>query len=100
MLVTPKSTFLIVGALSLDSIETPSGRVEEVPGGAGFYSSLAASFFSAPRLATVAGTDVGQDNLGLLVQRGIDTLGVQIVAGKTFRWKARYGQALSHATTL
>ncbi|RYG57013.1 sugar kinase, partial [bacterium] len=47
-----------------------------------------------------AGTDLGQDNMGLLVQRDIDTLGVQIVAGKTFRWKARYGQALSHATTL
>ena len=40
---------LVVGSVALDTIETPFGRVEEVPGGSAVHFSAAASVFGPRR---------------------------------------------------
>ena len=52
---------LVVGSVALDSIETPTGKVEETLGGSATYFSLAASFFHPVRLVAVVGNDFGAD---------------------------------------
>ncbi len=54
-LAANNNTVLIVGSVALDSVETPSGKVERALGGAAVYSSIAASFFSPVRLVGVVG---------------------------------------------
>ena len=39
---------LVVGTVTLDTVETPSKRVEDVLGGSGVYAAVAASFFGNP----------------------------------------------------
>ncbi len=39
-------SILVVGSVAFDTIATPSGRVENVLGGAATYFSLAASYFT------------------------------------------------------
>ena len=48
---------VVVGSLGLDTIQTPSGRVEEVLGGSAAYFSLAARHFCAVHLVAVVGDD-------------------------------------------
>ena len=44
---------LVVGSVAFDGIETPSGKVERVLGGAATYFSLAASYFTDVRVVGV-----------------------------------------------
>ena len=37
---------LVVGTVTLDTVETPSKRVEDVLGGSGVYAAVAASFLA------------------------------------------------------
>ena len=48
---------VVVGSLGLDTIQTPSGRVEEVLGGSAAYFSLAARHFCPVHLVAVVGDD-------------------------------------------
>jgi len=92
---------LIVGSVALDSVETPSGKVERALGGAAVYSSIAASFFAPVRLVGVVGEDFPKKHVALLTSRGIDTRGLQIVPdGKTFHWKGAYVGDLNQAETI
>ena len=92
---------LIVGSVALDSVETPSGKVERALGGAAVYSSIAASFFAPVRIVGVIGEDFPKEHLKLLASRGIDTRGVQVVpGGKTFHWKGVYAGDLNQAQTV
>ena len=50
-------TVLVVGSVGLDTVETPTGRVEEALGGAATYFSLAASLYTTVRLVGVVGED-------------------------------------------
>ena len=76
---------LIVGSVALDSVETPSGKVERALGGAAVYSSIAASFFAPVRLVGVVGEDFPQEHVAFLTSRRIDTRGLQVVpGGRTF----------------
>ena len=91
---------LVVGSVGLDDIETPSGKVEMVPGGSAVYFSLAASMFSHVNFVGVAGTDFPKDTIGLMEKRGIDVKGFEIAEGKTFRWSGRYHFDMDHRDTL
>ena len=95
---------LIVGSVALDSVETPTGKVERALGGAAVYSSVAASFFTPVRVVGVVGDDFPNEHLGFLSDRGIDIRGIQVANGKTFHWKGSYegdmNQAQTHATEL
>ncbi len=83
---------LIVGTVAFDSIETPFGKVDRVVGGAGTYAALAASAFTRPiGLVSVIGDDFPGETLTMMQERGIDTTGIQQLAGKeSFFWSGRY----------
>jgi sugar/nucleoside kinase (ribokinase family) len=84
-------SLVIVGSLAFDTIETPWGRRERIVGGSGTYCSLAASFFTNPKIVGVVGKDFPAAVIKLFRDRGIDTEGLDIRPGKTFHWEGRYG---------
>jgi len=91
---------LIVGSVALDSVETPSGRVDNALGGAATYAATATSLFAPVRLVGVVGEDFPAEHLDFLRGRNIDLGGLQIVpGGKTFRWKGDYLSDLNQAQT-
>ena len=91
---------LVVGSVALDSIETPSGKVEGVLGGSAVYFSVAASFFTDVGLVAVIGRDFPEEHITLLKQRNIDLRGLTRESGLTFQWKGRYNGDLNEAQTL
>jgi len=84
-------SLVIVGSLAFDTIQTPWERRERIVGGSGTYCSLAASFFTSPKIVGVVGKDFPAAVLKLFKTRGIDTEGLEVSAGKTFHWEGRYG---------
>jgi sugar/nucleoside kinase (ribokinase family) len=92
---------VVVGSVALDSVETPTERRDNVLGGSAVFFSYAASFFAPVRLAGVVGDDWPAEHTALLNARGIDTAGLQTVAGaKTFRWRGRYHENMNDRDTL
>ena len=93
---------VVVGSVALDSVETPGhGKRDDVLGGSAVFFSYAASFFTPVRLAGVIGEDWPPQHLKMLQERGIDTAGLQVVAGgKTFRWSGRYLKNMNDRETL
>jgi sugar/nucleoside kinase (ribokinase family) len=94
----------VVGSVAFDSIETPSGRRERCLGGAATHFSLAASFFTDVRVIAVVGEDFGAEQEAVFNARGIDTRGIERIAGKSFFWEGSYlenlNEAKTHATEL
>ena len=93
---------LVVGTVTLDTVETPSKRVENVLGGSGVYAAVAASFFqNAVQLVGVVGADFPYAYTDYLQTRGIDLQGVERVEdGKSFRWGGRYAEDFNVRDTL
>ncbi|MDD5492919.1 MAG: PfkB family carbohydrate kinase [bacterium] len=91
---------LVVGSIGLDTVETPFGQVQDVLGGSATYFSVAASFFTPVNLVAVVGSDFPEKEIGFLQSRKIDTKGLIINPGKTFRWKGKYSYDLNTAQTL
>lgn len=93
-------SILVIGSIALDTVETPFGRVKETVGGSAIYFSLAASYFVNVNVVGVVGNDFPKSIFKLLNKRGIDTRGIVMKTGKTFRWKGRYDFDLNTAHTL
>ena len=93
-------SLLVVGSIALDSVKTPFGEAQEVLGGSATYFSVAASFFTRVQVVAVVGQDFPKQHLDLLHSRDIDLSGLEVRAGKTFRWKGEYGYQLNEARTL
>jgi sugar/nucleoside kinase (ribokinase family) len=93
------SPVLIVGSVAFDSVETPLGREENVLGGAAVYASVSASFFAPVQIVGVVGTDFPKHHVEFLRARGIDTEGLQVAEGQTFRWSGFYDYDLNQAHT-
>ncbi len=91
---------LVVGSVGIDSVQTPFGEVFDVLGGSCIYASISCSFFSCPKILSVAGSDFPDEHLRLLKSYEIDTEGLRILPGKTFRWKGFYTYELNEAKTL
>jgi len=87
-----RDRLLVVGSVALDTIETPAGKREDVPGGSALYCSLAASLYVPVHVVGVIGEDFPEEPLRLLERRGVNLKGLQRVRGKTFRWSGRYHQ--------
>jgi sugar/nucleoside kinase (ribokinase family) len=90
----------IVGSVAFDTIRTPWGDREKIVGGSGTYCSLAASYFTRPRLVGIVGRDFPRKTLALLRARGVDLEGLRVKAGKTFHWEGRYAEDPNKRTTL
>ncbi len=100
MSANQKHSLLVVGSIAFDSIETPTGSVDDALGGSATYFSYAASFFVAPRLVGVVGEDFPEEHRRLLASRQVDTAGLVTLPGQTFRWKGRYHQDMNTRDTL
>lgn len=96
--IAPK--VVIVGSIGLDTIETPHARREEVLGGSASYACAAASFFGGVGMVGVVGTDFPKAFHQQYRRFGIDTAGLQVKPGKTFRWAGVYEQNMDHRRTL
>jgi sugar/nucleoside kinase (ribokinase family) len=93
-------SILVVGSVAFDSIETPHGRVDHVLGGAATFFALAASYFTDVRVIGVVGEDFTAEQEAVLTRRGVDTRGLEHVAGKSFHWTGSYLKSLNEAQTL
>ncbi len=92
---------LVVGSIALDSVETPNHKRDNVLGGSAVFFSYAASFFSKVHLVGAVGEDWPAANTQLLIDRGIDTAGLQVIpGGRTFRWRGKYLPNMNDRETL
>ena len=93
---------LVGGILALDDLKTPHASGEAIVGGAGIYSSVAASFFTQPGLVGPAGIDFPPHTLAVLRERGVALDGVPRLAERSFHWSGEYrgdmAQAITHQT--
>lgn len=85
-------SLLVTGSIGIDTVEAPSGKVQDVLGGSSVYFAWAASYFSPVRLVGVVGDDCPPDFLAPLHDNPrIDMAGLEVRAGsRTFRWHGRY----------
>lgn len=91
----------VVGSVALDSLQTPFGKRERILGGAAVHFSLAASFFTEVNVVGVVGADFGDEELEVLVSRGIDVTDLERVPGaRSFHWSGRYEEDMTVAHTL
>jgi sugar/nucleoside kinase (ribokinase family) len=93
-------SFVVVGSVAYDGVETPRGRVERMLGGAGTYIALAASYFTPVSLVGVVGEDFSSEDRHFLASRGIDLAGLETAPGKTFYWSCVYSEDMNERTTL
>src|ERR1700675_3580059 len=92
-------SIVAVGSVAFDSIASPSGRVENVLGGAATFFALAASYFTDVRVVAVVGEDFTPEHENVLKKRKVDTRGIEHAKGKTFRWGGQYLDNLNEAKT-
>lgn len=91
---------VIVGSVGIDTIETPHAKRESILGGSASYACAAASFFVKTGMVGVVGTDFPKPFMDLYHALGIDTSGLQVKAGETFRWSGVYERNMDHRRTL
>ncbi len=93
-------SLLVVGTLAYDSIETVHDRRENALGGSAVYFAISSAHFTPVSLIGVVGKDFGEEHLADLRQRGVETGGVEVADGETFRWGGRYEADWNTRTTL
>ncbi len=94
-------SLLVTGSLGLDTIETPSGRRDNVLGGSALYFAYAASFFAPVRLVGVVGEDWPTDLAEVYDGRPVDLAGLEKRKGsQSFRWHGSYLKDLNEAESI
>lgn len=94
-------SLLVTGSLGLDTIETPSGRVDNVLGGSALYFAYAASFFAPVRLVGVVGEDWPTRLEDVFKGRPVDLTGLETRKGsRSFRWHGSYLKDLNEAESI
>ena len=91
---------VVVGSVALATIETPWGAAEDCLGGSASYASVAAGLFAPVGLVAVVGSDLPSTARELFSARGVDTAGLEVVEGRTFRWGGRYHEDMNRRDTL
>lgn len=93
---------LVVGVSAYDAIQSPFGKVDQILGGSGVYSALAASYFQQQTgLVSIVGEDFENSDLELLEKHQINLDGMDRISGaKTFFWSGEYHNDLNTRTTL
>lgn len=90
---------LAVGTVAFDSVKTPEGEASDAIGGSATYFSAAASFYAPVGLIAVVGNDFPLNTLDFLRERQVDTSGLEIKEGKTFRWAGEYAANMNDRQT-
>lgn len=91
---------LVVGSVAIDWVITPHAERPEAVGGSATFCSLAASYLAPVRLVGVVGRDFPEKAIADMRNAGVDLDGLEIVEGKTFRWKGRYHANMNGRDTL
>lgn len=93
---------LVFGTITLDTVQTPAKKVEDVLGGSGTYAAVAASFFGNPvRLIGIVGADFPDEYIDFMQSNGIDLAGLtRVEDGKSFRWGGKYTDDFNVRDTL
>ncbi|MCB9769992.1 MAG: sugar kinase [Candidatus Omnitrophica bacterium] len=91
---------LTVGSIALDTIETPHEKSEDVLGGSATYICGATAKLADTALIGIVGTDFPDRYSQLFVDWGVDTEGLEVAGGSTFRWSGRYHSDMIHRDTL
>ena len=96
---------LIVGSLAYDSLETPAGSVENELGGSASYGGFSAAFHNKMNagngvgIVGVIGQDFQSEHMEWYKNAGLDTTGIEVNQGETFRWKGSYHGSMAEAVT-
>ncbi|MBF0252285.1 MAG: sugar kinase [Candidatus Omnitrophica bacterium] len=90
----------IIGSVAYDNVETKFGKKKDLLGGSATFASVAASFFTKVNLISVVGTDFSKKHIDLFHKHKINTDGLEVKDGKTFRWDGKYHDDLCHRDTL
>lgn len=95
-------SFLVVGSVAFDTIETPFGKAERVVGGSATFISLTASYFTNDvKLIGIVGNDFPKEEIDFLSSKGIDVSGLEIhPEKKSFFWHGKYHFDLNTRDTL
>ncbi len=95
-------SFLVVGSVAFDTIETPFGKAERVIGGSATFISLTASYFTNDvKLIGIVGNDFPQEEIKFLSSKGIDVSGLETHPDKkSFFWHGKYHFDLNTRDTL
>lgn len=94
-------SLIVTGSIGIDTIETPTGKADEVLGGSSIYFGAAASFFGPVRLVGAVGEDFPDSFIEPFEHFKIDTEGLERRAGsKTFRWHGMYHENMNHRDTV
>jgi len=95
-------SLLVTGTVGIDTVHTPAGSVERVPGGSCAYFAAAASFHAPVRLVAAVGGDWPGEHRRLL--EGFANLSMEGLevrpAGTTFAWGGRYLDDMNRRETL
>jgi sugar/nucleoside kinase (ribokinase family) len=91
---------LVVGSIALDTIETPQEKVFDVLGGSATYICGASSKLAPTSMIGIVGDDFPEDYRSLFESWGVETTGLEVAAGTTFRWEGRYHADMIHRDTL
>jgi sugar/nucleoside kinase (ribokinase family) len=91
---------VVVGSIALDTLHTPHGSAEDCVGGSASYAAFAASYHAPVNLVAVVGTDFPAEARELFKARHVDTEGLEIEQGETFRWGGRYHDDMNRRDTL
>ena len=91
---------LVVGSVGYDDVETPAGVRRSQLGGSVSYFSVAASYFTDVAIIGIVGEDFRETDRQLLVSRGVDISGLEVVEGETFRWSGSYIHDINDAETV
>lgn len=92
-------SFLVIGSMALDSVETPYGKEEEMLGGSASYVALAASFLVGSSIICSVGDDFPEIFFQQLKSNGVDLSGVIRSDKPTFRWQGYYQGKMDEAHT-
>jgi sugar/nucleoside kinase (ribokinase family) len=95
-------SLLVVGSVAFDQIETPFGKSDKIVGGAGTYISLTSSYFTKDLgIVSVVGDDFPNKYLNGMINKGINTDGLEIKEGeKSFFWAGKYHNDMNSRDTL
>ena len=95
-------SLIVVGTMAFDAIETPFGKTDRIVGGSATYVAYAASNFVKPiQQVSIIGFDFPKEELDLLVERGVQMDGVQVIPDKkSFFWSGRYHMDMNTRDTL
>ena len=93
-------SLLVFGSTALDSIATPKKKNPRLLGGSGSHAAVAASFFVAPKLIGVVGTDFPRKYISLLKKHKVNLKGLKVREGKTFHWAGEYEANMNNRRTL